>query len=532
MSDRHEMASAVPATDDESLLAAIMRELLRTPGFKDAVLSHLREADPQEARRLVRTFLWEDVGFSMGVLGATPSLVNAAAAALLELALQLKNFTGEILREFLHQLSSELDRDTLKALPGAWSSLLEEILLGDPEALDDFIAALGVAAESFLRGAGSTLRRVASMADMGKIRQGVTAHFQRRMEELSSEADLYDPVIVSNLLGMVPPFLNYLLRALTRLLRRLDLPSEILAHAVFQLLEDIDRKEVAGLVNALSSFINSLHRGNFLLGGEEPRFKEVLRGVSRDLVELVDGERLRQALVALGEDGKVVAEVVSEHLYATPERTAAVAGVLAAVLQKGLGVTANLAERLARLSPEGLEILSQRASEALDPAEMARLINSCATLLRRLWETTSAGTLTSSRFLTALDREELEGTARAALLRYLGPLPHTGGEGLGLPEIMAAAVNRGLSSLNQLLEGKKEEIRGGFSRFAGALDQRELRRAVTGLLSVAAPRMVRGRDVPAATKRAAPLAMGVLALLLLRRRRRRKARYGNPGTPG
>ncbi|MEJ5185997.1 MAG: hypothetical protein WHT46_02815 [Candidatus Geothermincolales bacterium] len=530
MATRPEESTAHATMEGESLAVAVVRELLRTPGFKEAVLSHLREADPSHARRLVKTVLWEDVGFSMGVLGATPKMVNAVAAALLELALQLKGFTGEILREFLRQLGSELDRDTLRALPGAWASLLEELLLEDPQALDEFIAALGAMAESLLRGAGSALRQAGRRADVGRIRQGVVKHFERRMEELPPEGEIYDPVIVSNLLGMVPAFLNYLLRLLTRLLRRLDLPSEILAHAVFQLLEDIDRRELANLVNAFSSFINSLHRGNLLLGGEEPRFKEVLRGVSRDLVELVDGDGLRQALIALGEDGKVVAEVVSEHLYSSPERTAAVAGALLAALQKGLGLAASLADRLATISPEGLEMLSRQVEEVVDPAEVARLLNSCSTLLRRLWEHPREAQPTS-RFLSTLDRQELKGAFMAALARYSRPPYGPGEGGAGVPEILAETVNRALRSLNSLLEGRSAEIRQGLSRFARSLDRGEMRKAATGVLSLALARG-EGRATPTGTRKAAPLVAGVMFTLYLLRRRRRKARIRAAGAPG
>ncbi len=525
MSERTETASKVPAPEGESVLLSVVRELLRTPGFKEMVLSHLREVDPQDARELVRTVIWEDVGFSMGVLGASPKLVNSAAAALLELALQLKSFTGEILRQFLRQLISELDQDTIKALPQAWASLLEEVLLEDPAALDSLIAALGGLAESILRGAGSAVRLAAVRADMGRIRQGVTDHFERRREVLSLDAGIYDPVIVSNLLGMVPPFLNYLLRALARLLRRLDLPPEILAHAVFQLLEDVDRREVAHLVNAFSDFVNSLHRGNLLLGGEEPRFKEVLRGISRDLVELVDGERLKKALIALGEDGKVISEVVSEHLFATPERTAALGRVLGSALLKGLGIATSMADRLARLTPEALEELIPSSLRASYPEELARLFNSCSLLLRRLWELPSQETATPSRFLAALDRQEMVRTLKGVLFRVSGTDgPRTTLETQeGLPEILARTINRGLRSLNDLLESRKPEVQDALARFSAELDKRELRRAAGGLIYLALPggrQGARALDV----RNALPLALGLVGLSLIMRRRRRRRR--------
>ena len=119
-------------------------------------------------------------------------------------------------------------------------------------------------------------RKIWNTADFGKIRVGLSAHLEGRREELRGEAGLFNPVAISNLLGVVPPLANYALRVLTRTLQALNLPAEILANAVFQLLEDVDMAEVGGLVDALATFVSALHRGNLVLGRDEPRFKEVL----------------------------------------------------------------------------------------------------------------------------------------------------------------------------------------------------------------------------------------------------------------
>ena len=102
-----------------SALPALVRELIRTPGFKELLLIHLRDVNPENARELVKTAIWEDVAFTMSVLGASPDLVNWLSEALVELGVQLNNFTLDILRDFLVQLGRDLDVEKLRAVPSA-----------------------------------------------------------------------------------------------------------------------------------------------------------------------------------------------------------------------------------------------------------------------------------------------------------------------------------------------------------------------------------------------------------------------------
>ncbi|MBC7252655.1 MAG: hypothetical protein H5T72_01615 [Actinobacteria bacterium] len=505
-----------------------MRELLRSPGFKELVSLHLREPDREAARELVRTFLWEDIGFSMGVLGSAPQLVNLVAGALLELGVQLNNFTRDILRDFLVRMGRDLDLETIRALPGAYAPLVNELLLEDREALDALLAGLGSLTESLLEALGPALKKVGNTADFGKVRVGLTEHFERRRRELSGEPPLSNPVTLSNLLGVVPPLVNYLIRVLTRALQGMTLPGEVLANAVFQLLEDVDQAEMGGLVNALSNFIVTLHRGNLVLGRDEPRFKDVLRRVSGRLLEEVDGEGFLEALKALGEDGKVVGEVVSEYLYATPESTAQVAGVLYAAVNAALRATAEFLRRFAELPPEGVESMVALYREGFDPRELARVVNYNAAILNAAFrEAPGLAGETVEKFLSALDREQAAEAGKSIFFQLKGALLNDPGVQDALrPEALGERINAALTAFNRYWRENQDAVVDRVARTMRAVDRRELREAA-GFAVPLAMAVLRERGFLAKAGRAA-LATGgaVVGLLAWRgmRSRRKKTK--------
>ncbi len=433
-----------------SALPGLVRELLRTPGFKELLLIHLRDVNPENAAELVRAFLWEDVAFSMSVLGASPSLVNWVVELLLELGKQLNNFTLDILRDFIARMGKDLDTERLKELPSAYAPLVNQLLLEDREALDALIAGIGAVAERMMQAGERIWRKIWNTADFGKIRVGLTAHLEERRAELEGEPGILNPVAVSNLLGVVPPLANYLLRVITRTLQSLNLPAEILANAVFQLLEDMDMAEMGGLVNALAGLVTALHRGNLVLGRDEPRFKAVLERVSRELVDNVDGEALREMLVALKEDGAVIGQVLSGYVYATPESTARTARALYLAVGALLRSAAEQMRRFSDLPPEAVAAMDAYFEEAVDPRDLARVLNYNAVLLNKAFD--ARPDLLGSflgKLLAGLDTEALaEAGKKMALQARDAALADPTLKAALEPEAIGERINAALAAFN------------------------------------------------------------------------------------
>ncbi len=480
-----------------SALPGIVRELIRTPGFKELLLLHLRDINPDNAREVVKAAIWEDVVFTMSALGATPQMVNWLTEALIELGVQLNNFTLDILRDFLVKLGQDLDVEKLKSLPGAFAPLANDLLLNDREALNGLIAGLGAIAEDMARAGERTWRKIWNTADFGKVRVGLTAHLEGRMDELEGEAGLFNPVAISNLLGVVPPLANFTLRVMTRALLALGLPAEILANAVFQLLEDIDMAEVGGLLNALAGVTTALHRGNLVLGRDEPRFKEVLGRVSRDLVDNVDGEAFKDMLVALKEDGAVIGQVLSDYAYATPEATAQVVRGVYLAVGAGLRGAAEAMRRLSELPTDAVASTVESFEEAVDAREIGRMIGYFAALSNKSFAASPdyLGRFTG-RLLASLDTEEITAMGKTAALQVAGAaLADPGIKAALEPEALGEMVNAGLAAFNRFAWENPGLAADKAARFLAVVDMDQLVLAVGELAGAGIKALVKNPDV-------------------------------------
>jgi hypothetical protein len=480
-----------------SALPGIVRELIRTPGFKELLLLHLRDINPDNARELVKAAIWEDVVFSMSGLGASPKLVNWLTEALIELGVQLGNFTLDILRDFLVKLGQDLDIERLRALPDAYAPLVNELLLEDREALDGLIAGLGVIAEELAQAGERTWRKIWNTADFGKIRVGLTAHLEGRREELQGDAGLFNPVAISNLLDVVPTLANFTLRVLTRTLQALNLPAEILANAVFQLLEDIDMSEMGGLINAIAGTTNALHRGNLVLGRDEPRFKEVLGRVSRDLVDNVDGEAFKDMLTALKEEGAVIGSVLSDYVYATPDATVQVVRWLYLATGAALRTVAETSRRFSELPEEAIGAIIDSYEEAVDMRELGRMINCSAVYMNKVFEARPGEMARHmGKLLASLDTEELATAGKTAFIEVKDVVLADPTIGAALePEAVGEMINAGLAAFNRFAWRNPGLMADRASRTLAVVDIDQLVLAVGELVSAGTKALIKNPDV-------------------------------------
>jgi hypothetical protein len=90
-------------------IARILRELINTPKFKEAVILLLNSIDPPAARKLVRVLFWEDAGLFLSIVGAVPSMVNAGSELVAEVGAQLNSMPPLLLQDFINQVVEGID---------------------------------------------------------------------------------------------------------------------------------------------------------------------------------------------------------------------------------------------------------------------------------------------------------------------------------------------------------------------------------------------------------------------------------------
>ncbi len=149
-------------------LPRVMRELIRTPMFRELLKLNLQESPPGTAAELARTILWEDVDVTLSLLGSSPQAVNFVCEFLVEAGRQFQNFPAEVLQIFIRQMGEKVDLENLQALPGAVSPVIDTLVWSDPAAVQGLRNLLASAANASLWGASGVLAPPGGSASRGR----------------------------------------------------------------------------------------------------------------------------------------------------------------------------------------------------------------------------------------------------------------------------------------------------------------------------------------------------------------------------
>ncbi len=196
--------SRAAGRDEAAAGPEVIKELLRTPLFKDLLTLSLRDAFSGVPRELAKTLLWEDAPFSLGLLGNLPKMMGFFLALLDELGRQLQNVPPEMLREFASQMMKNLE------IPGPAAG-------EDPQSLE-------AARDQKI----AFTNMVLDKADFGAIRHAVAgrARENRPVNENLIRQIVGDPIRFANVLNTLPPLINNLLNSLTTAVAGLDYPPQ------------------------------------------------------------------------------------------------------------------------------------------------------------------------------------------------------------------------------------------------------------------------------------------------------------------
>jgi hypothetical protein len=115
-------------------MSGVIKELIKRPFIKGMIRRRLKEITPEEARSLVKTILWQDIEVVFGFMGALPSFINAAAAALGTLAHELNTrVSPEMSRGFARSLIQDIDTAIIKDSAQEMAALSSSIFEASPE---------------------------------------------------------------------------------------------------------------------------------------------------------------------------------------------------------------------------------------------------------------------------------------------------------------------------------------------------------------------------------------------------------------
>jgi len=144
MTTETEMMNAIQTKGLVDAADRILRELIRTPKFKEVVMVLLNSIDPPSARALVRTFMWGDPGLLMSIMGSLPQMINTGSEALAELAAQMNTMPPLLLQDFLNRVFAGIDGAAAGEAAGGFTGMVLSLDLPDKDSgLARSLSALG-----------------------------------------------------------------------------------------------------------------------------------------------------------------------------------------------------------------------------------------------------------------------------------------------------------------------------------------------------------------------------------------------------
>ena len=465
--------SLEPDSDDRSATTIIVSELLRTPAFKELLKARLQAATEGDARALAHSLLWEDVDVSMGAASRLPLLINSLVQAVGELNALVEQTSPLLRRAYFARLGEQVDGEALMQQSVRALENLHVLLWEDPRIRAGVGRWLAGLTNHGLRQltqmhrkdpsrlaepARALLGEVLPHLDFGLLRAALTAMADSAATTLPDTLARVagDPVAMANLLESLPPLLNSLISLSARALSSADLPPEVLASALFNLVQKVEASQLGALCDELGAKLLTLHEGSLVLGRHQPRLQAVLARAARDLLASLDRQQLARVLVALGEDAGTLARVLGQLLLRDPELLSTLATAGAGAAGATLQGLADAVGDLSRLPEEQLAELFEGLHREAPTNQAVRLINGAAALtwrlLQRQPEPSDSRPLQRSR--ETLDRRTLGRVA----WRLLGPLVRRQLQQL-TPERAGQLLGDGLISAAEALERNPTLVR-------------------------------------------------------------------------
>lgn len=196
-----------PVTDDpQGVGARVLREIIRTPAFREIVRMHMDAVDPAAARAIVGTLMSEDINLSLSMASASPALVNYTIEAVLEIGRRLDRFAPEMSKSFIEEISSQIDTDRLKQIPEVYGPLIGRMLTDDPElkrsvlagfieAVNKMTAVVNEALEKQEQQPAKQLLEDLPKLDTAALGRAVTLSVKAANRSLSSDSRIIEEIV-------------------------------------------------------------------------------------------------------------------------------------------------------------------------------------------------------------------------------------------------------------------------------------------------------------------------------------------------
>ncbi len=434
--------------------------------WKDVITRLIENLESDDTKSIPGELFLDDQQFVEDLIQALPELINVGVKVLKAFSESLQQMPKEKRAEILADALSGINGEEI----GKTANSLAQLSIKLHEDGQGILAQkrLGVLSEAL------------DAIDFGEARKALSYSIQSRLEYLEGEAELLlrRPVALMNIMDVVAPTIDSVLKLATTVFSGLSFPPETLAYAVSRILEDIDKEELGRAVNSMLSVVCDLHRGSLIVEESRPYFKTVFERFCEELALYVDGGMVAEALVGLGDDLEIVITTMSDIALGTEELVTPLISALLSLANSFLTALSGVVCKASELPHGVVAKMAQGIEEDIEAQELGRMLNASAVLFNKLSDKNpELLSVVVDKVLSTLQISPLKEAGKTMLLQLKAAvLAHPElAEELGLkeavkPQAVGAAINRGLSFCDRLLQENPGLVRDVLSDAVYAVD--------------------------------------------------------------
>jgi hypothetical protein len=437
--------------------------LLTAEQMRDAVSRLVRSVNAGDPGELARGLFREDGEFSEALMESVPRLVSAAAQAVKAFVESVEGMPAEKGADLVARSYGKVDGSEIGEAVNAVSRLIIRLHEQDPEL--------------FTANKAGVVSDAMQAMDFGKLRKAITYRAGEQLGALRREVELLgdNPVALINLFGTVSPVVNDAIELLKAVIAILALPPEAMTYALLKIVEDIDWREFASLVNGVAAVVVALHRGNYILGDGALYSKGPLSHIASEMIASLDGQVLAEALASIGEEGEVLISTLANQIMDKESMLVPLTEAVISLANSSFGATASILEKADSLPPETMHEIARMLAEDLEVGELGRALGFFASYHRRL-------------------SAEYPGL----YAKMLGDLLSSSGFSLEdalAPEKLGARANQSVSAYNTWVKGNPGRVTEGLDVFLASIDPQQFDQAARSSASQVADALSRHPEV-------------------------------------
>lgn len=412
----------------------ILRILASSPFYKDILRKAANEYfNPVVVEKEVKEILNTDMEFAATIFSLIPRTANTMFGLMRGFNEYSSKFTTHAFVGMLKGVAGDFDAKYAAETLNEFFDGIERLRKDHPML--------------FAEVTGQKIGDFIDTLDFGKMRKFIedTAYCSQGVFEIINEKIIDNPVKLANLMASMPAVVNAGISIANDALRRVDLPSELLASAAFNSLENLNVDGLAKLFENLAKVVNKLHEGNYILGRGERKFKEVAENLIERFLENMDVEGLKKAVIAILDDARDLNEAFVNVIWRNPVVLMSLTSLIPTAVNAFVEMLSKVMSKFGELPAELTAQILTAIIKEIDAEKFGDIITAAAKTFNEVAERNPeviSGTINAA--IASADRKELEKLITNLMRSFVEIL-------LSNPEFLSAALTPLVQSLGGIV---------------------------------------------------------------------------------